>query len=314
MGVFVGVERIDRRQRRTRIVGHRGQQPLQAVAKPLDAGGIEYICAVSDFTVDASGRPAGCEAVAEGEGQVKVGGLGIGGDGADTQSGQDQFVGRGGALPGQHDLDQRVMGEAAGGVEPFNDHLKGHVLVLVGVQAGFPDPGDQLGEVRVTGQADSQHHRIDEQPDHLLERGVGAPGNGNAHRDIGAAGQTGKQRSRARRNDHETGGAMLAGQPRNPAVQCHRPVDGDAGAGVPGHLRVGAVGGQLQPFRQSGQGLLPIHQPGGDGAGGVVRVTQLGTLPPAVIGVVQCQLFPAGGRPCSAGGVGGGQVAQQRTE
>ncbi len=166
-----------------------------------------------------------------------------------------------------------MMSKAAGGVEPFDDHLEGHVLVVVGVQTGLTDPGDQLGEVGVTGHADAQHHRIDEQPDHLLEGGLGAPGDRDAHGDIGVAAKAGQQCHHAGRDHHEAGGAMLARQPGDALAQGHRPVDGHTGALVPGHLRVVPVGGQLQPFWQPGQGLLPVRQPGADGAGGVVELT-----------------------------------------
>ncbi|BBY24060.1 hypothetical protein MSTO_42650 [Mycobacterium stomatepiae] len=37
------------------------------------------------------------------------------------------------------------MGEAAGGVEAFDEDFEGDVLVLVGGQAALPDLGQQLG-------------------------------------------------------------------------------------------------------------------------------------------------------------------------
>ena len=68
------------------------------------------------------------------------------------------------------------MGQASGGVEPINKHLKGHILVLVGGQAAPPHLGQQFGDSGITGQVDPQHQVVDEKTHQLIQRGVRAPG------------------------------------------------------------------------------------------------------------------------------------------
>ncbi|OBB85010.1 hypothetical protein A5781_00960 [Mycobacterium sp. 852002-30065_SCH5024008] len=58
-------------------------------------------------------------------------------------------------LPGQHDLDQGVMGQGAGGVQPFHEQLEGQVLVLKGGQATRAHLGKEFGHAGVAGQIDA---------------------------------------------------------------------------------------------------------------------------------------------------------------
>jgi hypothetical protein len=61
-----------------------------------------------------------------------------------------------------------MMGQAAGGVEPLDEHLEGHVLVLVGGQAALAHLGQQLGDGRIPGQIHAQHQGVDEKADQLI--------------------------------------------------------------------------------------------------------------------------------------------------
>ena len=73
-------------------------------------------------------------------------------------------LGLGGQVPpGQHHLDQRVVGQDAGGVEPLDDHFERHVLVLVGGQAARAHLGEQFGDGGITGHVDPQHQGVDEE-------------------------------------------------------------------------------------------------------------------------------------------------------
>ena len=89
-------------------------------------------------------------------------------------------------LPGHHDLHQRMVGEAAGGVEPLHQHLEGHVLVLEGREAAPLHLRQQVGEAWVAGHLDPQHQRVDEEADQVVERGVASTGDREAHRHIGS--------------------------------------------------------------------------------------------------------------------------------
>ena len=117
-------------------------------------------------------------------------------------------------LPGQHHLHQRVMGQGSGGVEPLDQHLKGHVLVLVGGQAAPSHLGQQLGDTGIPGQIDPQHQGVDEKPHQLIQRGVAAPGDREPHRHIRTGAQLRQQHRQGGLDHHEAGRVVLTGHPR----------------------------------------------------------------------------------------------------
>jgi hypothetical protein len=99
-------------------------------------------------------------------------------------------------LPCQHHLHQRVMGQATGGVEPFHQHVEGHVLVLVGGQAALLHLRQQIDKSGVASrelpQIRPQHQRVDEEADELVERGITPPRDRNTDRHIGSGADLGK--------------------------------------------------------------------------------------------------------------------------
>ena len=82
-------------------------------------------------------------------------------------------------------LNQRVMGQRSGGVEPLDEHLERHVLMLEGNQAAPTYLGQQLGNGRIPGHVDPQHQSVDEETHQLIERGITTPGDREPHRHIG---------------------------------------------------------------------------------------------------------------------------------
>ena len=78
------------------------------------------------------------------------------------------------------------MGQASGRVEPLDEHLEGHVLVLVGGQAALSHLGQQLGDGGIPGHLDPQHQGVDEKTHQLIQRRVAAPGDREPHRHIGS--------------------------------------------------------------------------------------------------------------------------------
>ena len=83
------------------------------------------------------------------------------------------------------------MGQGSGGVEPINNHLKGHVLMLVGGQAALLHLGQQLGDGGIPGQINPQHQGVDEKPDQLIEGRVAAARDREPHRHLGAGAELG---------------------------------------------------------------------------------------------------------------------------
>ena len=123
------------------------------------------------------------------------------------------------------------MGQASGGVEPLDQHLKGHVLVLVGGQAAPAHLGQQLGETGISGQIDPQHQGVDEKPHQLIQCGVAAArrsGTPPPHRNCALS--SSQQHRQSGLHHHETGRVVLAGHPRNLLLQPRRPVHRHTGA------------------------------------------------------------------------------------
>ncbi|BCZ24642.1 hypothetical protein MTY59_44970 [Mycobacterium senriense] len=172
-----------------------------------------------------------------------------------------------------------MVGQASGGVEALHQQFERHVLVFEGGQAALAHLGQQLGERGIPGHVDPQHQGVDEEPDQLVERGLGPPGNWKAHCHIGTGADLREQSSERRLDHHEAGRVVLARQPVHLLLQLRRPVHRQASAAVVGDLRVGPVGGQLQAFGQPGKRVRPEVQLGGDAAVAVFHIAEMRALP-----------------------------------
>ena len=84
------------------------------------------------------------------------------------------------------------MGQASGGVEPIDQYLEGHILVFVGGQAARPYLGQQFADGGIAGQIDSQHQGVDEKAHQLIQGGIAAPGDREAHCHIGTRAELGQ--------------------------------------------------------------------------------------------------------------------------
>ena len=100
-----------------------------------------------------------------------------------------------------------------GRVQLLDQPLERHVLVGVRGQVRLPDPGQQLAEGRVARGVGAQHQGVDEEPDQVVQRLVGAAGDRRADRDVGAGAQPGQQRGDAGLQHHEQrrAGALARG-------------------------------------------------------------------------------------------------------
>ena len=149
-GVLTSVQHIDRRQPRLRIGRHRHQHPLEPLDEGLDGFPVEYVGAEFNHPPNPVGRIGIGPVFGQREGEVHAGGVGVDRHLGDLQVTQRQ-PGSGVAgvpgqvLPRQCHLNQRVMGQRSGGVEPLDEHLERHVLMLEGDQAAPTYLGQQLG-------------------------------------------------------------------------------------------------------------------------------------------------------------------------
>ncbi|CAM5518610.1 hypothetical protein STENM36S_07912 [Streptomyces tendae] len=212
------------------------------------------------------------------------------------------------ALPGEHHLEQRVVGGGALRVEHFHQPLERRVLVVVGGQGPVRDPGERLGEGRVAGEVGAQHPGVDEEADEVEQRLVGAAGDGGAEGNVVPGAEPVQQHRERGLHDHGGGGPVLGGQAFGRLDQLR--VDGEVHhvAAVADRRRAGPVGGQLELLRKAGQRLAPVVELLGEDAVRVVLVAEQLALPQRVVPVLDREFLPVrdvGGDAC---GVGGGQV------
>ncbi len=173
----------------------------------------------------------------DGEGQVELGDADTGVLERRAEPGNGGQCPRGvvlGVVEGEHDLEEGVVGEGAGGVEVFNEAFEGEVLVGVGVQVGFADPVQQFAEGGLATGVGAQDEGVDEEADQIIGCLVGTPGDGGADRDVGSCAEAGEEGGQGGMEDHEQAGAVLLRQRAEIPVECSGQVEGQLIAGVAG--------------------------------------------------------------------------------
>ena len=83
-------------------------------------------------------------------------------------------------------------------VEHLDQTLERHILVAVGRKVAGAHPADQLAQARIARGVGAQHQRVDEEPDQLVQRLVGAARDRRADRDVGARPKPAQQRRKRR--------------------------------------------------------------------------------------------------------------------
>ncbi|SHW22038.1 Uncharacterised protein [Mycobacteroides abscessus subsp. abscessus] len=208
------------------------------------------------------------------------------------------------------------MREAAGGIQPLDEHLERHVLVLVRRQAPPADLCEEVDERGVAAgelaQVDAQHQGVYEEADHIVECGIAPAGDRKAHRHIGSRADSGQQCGERRLDHHEAGRVVLTRDAADLLLQGDRPLHGDPGAVVVGRRRIWSVGGQVEALRQAGQRVLPEVELRGDGPVGVVDVAELRTLPQRVVDVLHRQRRPVGSPARAPAGISQPEITHQR--
>ena len=215
------------RQPPLRVGGDRHQHPMQPLDQRLDAGRVEHVGAEFDDAADAVGFAVLGPALRQRERQIHSRGMGVQRQRRGLQIAQGQSRGRvgrvsGQVLPGQHHLDQRVMGQAAGGVEPLDEDLEGHILMLVGGQAAGAHLRQQFGDCRIPVDLDPQDQGVDEEAHQPVECGVAAACDREAYRHIGARADLGQQHRQSGLYHHEAGRVVFARHPGAPAAAVRR--------------------------------------------------------------------------------------------
>ncbi|MDF9808654.1 hypothetical protein M2436_007201 [Streptomyces sp. HB372] len=309
-GAFGGAEDLQPVQRCRGGGDGLGQEADQAVGERLCADGFEEVLCVLQDAFDAVGPVA----FGEGEGQVELGGAAVRRDGRGGEPGEPDLA-RLPVLVRQHHLEERVSGQGAVRGERVDEVLERDVGVGVRGEVGLPDPVQEVAEGRVAGQVGAQDEVVDEEPDEVVQRGVVASGDGRADDDVPARPGAGEQGGERRVGDHEQRGGLGPGERAHRGVRPGRHGEPDEAAAMAGDRRTRPVGGQRQFGGQVAQSGPPVVELG---AGDTVRVgrvvvpAECFALPQGEVGVLDGQRRPRGGVAPGAGGVGGGEVGEER--
>ncbi|MCY1408912.1 hypothetical protein D9M71_242450 [compost metagenome] len=183
----------------------------------------------------------------------------------------------------QH-LEQRVVAEAALGLQRFHQLFERQVLVRLGALGCGADLFDDLLEAGLGAQFAAEDLGVDEEADQPFGFRALAAGNGHTDAQVALATEAEKQYLISRQQQGEQGSAALCGQFAQTRHQRLFQEEGVARAAIALAGRARAVGGQFQHRVLIAQALAPVFQlplalPG----------LQAGALPQRHVGVVQRQ-------------------------
>ncbi|GAA2421749.1 hypothetical protein GCM10010388_06210 [Streptomyces mauvecolor] len=286
-----------------------GQDPYVALADALDGVAVEQVGGV----LDGAARAVALGGRGHVELQVELGALGA--QLLEVQPGLEARqvdLGAADVLPGEEHLEQRVVGGGALRRELVDQHLERGVLVLVRAERLVLHLVEQALEGGVAGQLDPQHPGVDEEADQVGEVLVDAARDGRADRDVGAGAQVVQEHGERGLQDHRDGQALVLRQLLDGGPQFGLDVELDGVAAVAGRRRADPVERQLERLVHAGQLLAPVGELAVQHGLGVVLVAEQVALPQRVVRVLDRQVLPPGGLAPDAGGVGLGQVPQER--
>ena len=256
------------------------QQADKALMQALDRGGFEQIQGV----VPVAGQLL-TRAFPGVQGQVELRAAAVQGDQLGTQFGrQFQAVLRALLVVVQH-LEQRVMAEAALGLQRLDQLLEGQRLIRLGALRRAQHLRQQCVETLLAAQLAAQHLGVDEEADQPLCFALRTPGNGHADTHVALAAQAMQQHLVGRQQHGERRATLLPRQLAHARGKRGLHAKGQARATKALLRRTRMVAGQLQQRLLVAQLLTPVGQLPLAFTG-----IQAGALPQSMVGVAQRQL------------------------
>ena len=161
------------------------------------------------------------------------------------QPGQRQLD-LGDVLQREHHLDERIAAHVAFGAQLLDQLLERQLLVRIGIERRFADPGEQIAKARVAGEVATQHQGIDEEADQALELALRASGDRAADGDVVLSAVAGQQHLEGRQQGHVERHPFALAQLLEGGGEAGRQRQGVAGAAVALHRGPWVIGGQLQ--------------------------------------------------------------------
>ncbi|OCC09193.1 hypothetical protein A3Q37_04843 [Streptomyces sp. PTY087I2] len=162
----------------------------------------------------------------------------------------------------------------------------------MGREVGLAYPVQQFTERRIPRRVRTQHQRIDEEPDQIVQRRIRTPRDRRADRDVRARTEPRQQSRQTRLEHHEETAVTLLGQGEQPLVGGRVQVYGNVGAGVGRHCGTHPVRRKGQLFGQVGELGAPVGDLLRQRAVGVGFLPHGVLLPHRVVGVLHRQRLP----------------------
>jgi hypothetical protein len=256
----------------------RGEQILEMPGQAVDGRTVEQIGGVLDRTE----QPA--VALLESEREIELRRRSGSAHRAQAQILDLQSLDRS-VLQNQRHLEQGCVREASFRRELLDELFERHLLMCMGGQRGLADPAEQLGERGRTCKVAAQHQGADEEPDQTLDLHPVASVDRSAHGEIALSAVARQESLETGQQGHEERRSLAPAQSLHLSCEGGRQPHGPRGAAEALHRRPGAVGGEIEPWRQARE--LPA--PEGDLALQNVAV-QPGALPGCEIRVLHRQL------------------------
>ena len=178
-----GRQNVQAPERTLRLRNRRRQKTKEPAPQRLNARPIKQVGRVFDHPGDPGRRAVRPALLAQAHRQVE---LGAGGGNRFKPPPQPRQIEphRRLRLERQHHLEQRMPRQRPRRVDNLNQPLKRKLLVAVGRQIGRPHPPNQLPHARIARRVGAQHQRVDEEPDQIVQRRVGAPRYRAPQRDV----------------------------------------------------------------------------------------------------------------------------------
>ena len=302
---FGSGEHVDRAEPRPGIGDHLPQHTHKALDKTLGRCVVEQFRRVLQPPVRTSGR--GRDDVEE---QVELRGTGARRNGGDRKTRYLDLPPF--ELPGQHHLEQRLVGGRTFRTQQLHQTLERHVLVVVRRKGPVPHLLQQIAEGGVSRQVDAQHPGVGEEPDQVVELLVGAPLDRAADRQVVAGAEVVQEHREYGLGDHRRRAAAVRGQFPDPCEEFLVQFEVDMAAVVAGRRRTRPVQRQLHRLRHLGQFLAPVVQLRRGDALRVLLVAQHLALPQRVVLVLHRKRCPLGRAPLEASRVRRQQVPHER--
>ena len=223
-------------------------------------------------------------------------------------------LGRGPGIERQDHLRQRRKGFGANRIHGLDNGFERYVGVREGIEVGGADLFEQPTERHRRIDLRPQHQRVDEHADQRVEDILTAAGRGRGHGDIGGRAQPRQERGECGVQHHERCRPGLRGQGFDAGAETVGQVHVDRRAAMRCLRGPRPVRRQFQHIGYAGELFAPVVDLPADD-----RVRLLGSaehlmLPDREVRELYCQRLEFGFATGDPGGVGSGQVHQQRQQ